>query len=158
MGGVPILSIDYSLTVPFEVSTQELLDVYLWVFSNGNDVKNLLGFHPDQIVLSGDSAGGLKILSLAISINELNKMQQQVPRPKSIVATYPASTIGLSSLSKSMLLFEPLIQFHLYLIIAAKIATNFSTLGEFKIVEKSKRVFITFCFFNLFFNFFMYKR
>lgn len=39
--GMPILAVDYSLACPFPVSNQEVLDVYLWLFSGKKEVKGM---------------------------------------------------------------------------------------------------------------------
>lgn len=74
LGGISALSVDYSLTVPYPIPLQELLDVYLWLFSGAEEVKAKLGYHPRQIILSGDSGGAFLALTLTIALNELNKM------------------------------------------------------------------------------------
>lgn len=72
--GVPFLSVDYSLTHAFPKVTQEILDVYLWVTSGKKEVADVIGFNPEKIIITGDSAGGLLSFQLIMIINDLNKL------------------------------------------------------------------------------------
>jgi acetyl esterase/lipase len=71
--GIPIISLDYSLTPKdrYPVQLEELLDVYLYLTSGLSEVKDLIGFIPDKIIMVGDSAGGLMILSMTMILNDL---------------------------------------------------------------------------------------
>lgn len=91
--GIPILSIDYSLSPesPFPVSLQEILDVYLFVTGMTaktarltektlsseqgihQEIISLIGFTPKNIVLMGDSAGSSLSISLMHIIQSFNQ-------------------------------------------------------------------------------------
>ena len=147
LAGIPILSIDYSLTVPFPIPVQEVLDVYLWTLSRGKDVKEALGFNPKKIVLSGDSCGSLYGLSAIIAINELNrKLTDKIPLPSAIVWAYPCVSISNLVPSEGLIVFESLIGLQAILIMISIYAANLSTNGDFKKIENCKVVFFTFYF------------
>ena len=147
LGGINILAIDYSLTVPYPVPLQDILDVYLWLFSGNDNVKQKLGFHPKKIILAGDSSGAYLALCLLIVLNELNNMLRSqvngyvadpIPLPISMVTIY-----GILSISKlfSSLLFcglDPFLDAHLLLIVLTMYGANAWCHGDFKRIEKSK--------------------
>ena len=153
LGGINILAIDYSLTVPYPVPLQELLDVYLWLFSGKPEVKKMLGFHPKKIILAGDSVGAFFGITLCIVLNELNKMLRKsdqvnglaatsycppVPLPISIVSSY--GVLSFSKMFISLILngLDPMIEAHLLMIITAMYGANVSCNGDFKRVEASE--------------------
>lgn len=157
LGGVPILAIDYSLTVPFPIQNQEILDVYLWTLSGGEDVKETLGFHPKKIVLFGDSGGAFLCLTNTIILNELNKQiikctengqtngqtnncttDSEIQLPSSIVSAYGVISLTNMSLSKALFTLEPLIEFHLYLLMISVLGANLWSIDDFKKIENSK--------------------
>ena len=156
LGGVPCLAIDYSLTVPYPIPLQEILDVYLWALSGRADVEEKLGFHPKKIVLSGDSCGGYFSVELTIVLNELIKMQIKTngylngytngystadpipPLPLSVVVAYPALSISNFAPSNTLFTFEPLVEIHMFMLIISMYGANLSTIGDFKRIEKSK--------------------
>ena len=134
-----MLSIDYSLTVPYPIALQEILDVYLWLLSGKEEVKDMLGFHPKKIILTGDSCGAFLAISLVIVLNELNKMlDNKFKLPTSIIGAYPVSSISNLSASKTLFTFEPLVQFHMYLLMVSVYGANKSTVGDFKKIEKTE--------------------
>ena len=163
LGGVNCLAIDYSLTVPYPIPLQEILDVYLWALSGRPDVKETLGFHPKRVVLSGDSCGGFFSIALTIVLNELIKMRTKpngllngqlngyanghsnglrdldpLPSlPMSVVAAYPAFSISNLAPSKTLFTFEPLVEIHMFMLIMSVYGANLSTLGDFKRIENS---------------------
>ena len=145
LGGVPCLAVDYSLTVPFPVPIQEVLDVYLWALSGGEDVKQTLGFHPKQIVLFGDSCGTFYCLSVTVLLNELNKRiglnnrnEYPIPLPKSLLFAYPALHIKTSSPSRALCTLEPLVAIHPLMLVAGFLATNLASNGDYKKMKKSE--------------------
>ena len=75
LNGVPILSVDYSLSpgARYPVALQEVLDVYLWLVSKDMSVMKTLGFYPEKIVVCGDSAGGNLSAALSLVLNDIRK-------------------------------------------------------------------------------------
>lgn len=90
--GVTIINVDYSLAPEskFPTQTQEILDCYLWLQSESEEVKKVLGFIPTDVVLAGDSAGANLTLSLALMINDLHEEfnATSIKLPKSIVGMF----------------------------------------------------------------------
>ena len=80
---------------------QELLDIYLYLTSNLPEVKNLIGFQPENIILLGDSAGAVLILSLTLILNDIRN-RINVKMPSKLIAIYPVITLS-SRLSPSRL-------------------------------------------------------
>lgn len=139
LGGVPILGVHYSLTVPFPVATQEILDVYLWALSRKGDVKETLGFHPKKIIIFGDSAGGYYGVSLAIMLNELNKkFALKLPLPNSIVLCYPVLGLTTNTPSRALSPLEPLIAFQPLFLVLAMFGSNACTNGDFRELENNE--------------------
>lgn len=119
LGGIPILAVDYSLTVPFPIPVQEALDVYLFLLSKRDDVKEMIGFHPKKIIISGDSAGGFFALVLTILINELNKKigandqnEYSISLPSALILEYSVLSLITFSPSRALSTLEPLVAFH----------------------------------------------
>lgn len=162
LGGVNCLAIDYSLTVPYPVPLQEVLDVYLWALSGGADVEEKLGFQPKKIVLAGDSGGGYFTCCLTIVLNELIKMLSSskaggnlnglanghlnevkdpypIPSlPLSLVTAYPAFSISNFAPSKTLFTLESLVEIHAFMLIISIYGANVSTIGDFKKIENSE--------------------
>ena len=149
LGGINILAIDYSLTVPYPVPLQDILDVYLWLFSGNDNVKQKLGFHPKKIILAGDSCGAYLALCLVIVLNELNNMlcsqstavycsTPTIPLPISMVTFY--SILSISKMFPSLILgaLDPFLDGHLVLMIVTMYGANVSSNGDFKRIQKSK--------------------
>ena len=100
---------------PFPYAVQDNLDVYLFLTDEQNRqaVKKLLGFVPENIILSGDSAGGNLSLSLLIAICELNRHRsangetKMIPLPGAVALQYPASSAVIKqSMSRILAVFD----------------------------------------------------
>lgn len=153
LGGIPILAVDYSLTVPYPVPWQEILDVYLWILSGQEDVIEMLGFKPKQIICAGDSCGGYFALTLTIVLNELNKMlttdgltngqtpSPPVPLPISLVSVFGVFSFSNLSPSKIMLGLEPIVETSLLLIVVSLLGANIWSREDFKRIENSEFLF-----------------
>ena len=93
--GVPILCPNYRKAPQhkFPTGLQDCLDTYLFVTSGRPEVKDLLGFHPKKIVLTGDSAGGNLAVSVTIALNEIrrNNPSAKIKMPDAVVVQYPYS-------------------------------------------------------------------
>lgn len=94
--GVPVLVPEYSKAPdqPYPAAIQDILDLYLFVTSKDQKVIDLLGFHPENIVLSGDSAGGQLAIVLTIALNKIRKTGYPVLMPKCISTQYSAAVPG----------------------------------------------------------------
>lgn len=118
--GCSILSVDYSVSpeVKFPVALQQLLDVYLFVSSDNEDeIKEILGFKPEEFILAGDSAGGNLSMALCLVLNDINKHVKHsnstnnnesdhlklVKMPKSVLNLYAPYNLTLN-ISPSMIL------------------------------------------------------
>ena len=91
---------------------QDLLDAYLFVTSGSFACKSLLGFHPKNIVITGDSAGGNLALSLTLILHELSKMHPDasIIMPRAIYLLYPTANSACDiSASRSMCTFDPIL-------------------------------------------------
>ena len=93
--GVPVLLPNYrkSPEHKFPDNLQDCLDAYLFVTSGRPDVKEMLGFHPKKIVLTGDSAGGNLAVSVTYALNEIrrNNPSAGIKMPDAVVVQYPYS-------------------------------------------------------------------
>lgn len=122
--GVPILSIDYSLSPEsrYPVAIQEILDVYLFLMSGDSEVLSLIGFHPKNIVLFGDSAGSALSVSLMNVLSHLNHLlrksnnnqldeKRRIPYPKALFLPYPHANPTVHHLNPSRLFmaFDPVL-------------------------------------------------
>ncbi|RWS02813.1 hormone-sensitive lipase-like protein, partial [Dinothrombium tinctorium] len=91
--GIPIFSVDYTKAKEYPAAIQDVLDAYLWVTSGAPEVEQILGFHPETIVLCGDSAGANLVLSLNYILHDIfesNPFNRQMCLPSSLVLIYPA--------------------------------------------------------------------
>lgn len=103
--GVRVLVLKYSLAPEnrYPVAVQEVLDLYAFLTSGDALVSDMLGFLPENILISGDSAGGhLATISL-LALNEIRRMGGHVRMPKALALQYPAMTIGFVA-SPSMIM------------------------------------------------------
>lgn len=67
MNNIPgsfLISVDYRLAPENKLpdQLQDGLDVYLWLLSGHESVKEMLGFEPKDVILKGDSAGRLVLI------------------------------------------------------------------------------------------------
>ena len=109
---VPIVCCSYRICPehPYPASLQDLLDAYLFVTSGSQEVLTKIGFHPKNIIVTGDSAGGNLALSLVLALNEIQKCGTKVVMPASIALQYPNGNPAVeSSCSRIMSLIDPTI-------------------------------------------------
>lgn len=129
--GVPILSIDYSLSPKnrFPIAIQEILDVYLFLVSNSDHVIDLIGFKPKNIVLFGDSAGSNLSICLMNILNDMNEQIlnnqplknetpknmapkiESIPYPSALFLPYPHTnpTLNIFNPSRLFMAFDPVL-------------------------------------------------
>lgn len=64
----------------------------MFVTSGREEVKQLLGFHPKRILLTGDSAGGNLAVAVTFALNDIRKKNNvAVKMPTGVYALYPYS-------------------------------------------------------------------
>lgn len=110
--GAALLCPDYTLKAAYPVQFQDALDVYLWVTSGHKSVAEQLGFHPEKIVLIGDSAGatlGLGLVDVAKKIQTMDPSLNLL-LPKDLVFFYGAYMLhSCNSPSKISSFFDILV-------------------------------------------------
>ena len=108
---IPIFSIDYRLSpeFPFPKALDDCFQVYLWLIKYGEEYFNMKF---NEIILSGDSAGG----NLCISLTYLLIMKR-IKLPKVIFIFYPALKMNPIDLSLSYLnaITDPILGYNLLL-------------------------------------------
>lgn len=122
---VPVLAPKYALAPerPFPYALQDCLDVYLYLMCGENDeeLQKFLGYVPQKIILTGDSAGSNLALALPIAINDYNRAralrnEPPIPLPVALGVQYPLSkAIIKPSYSYFMCLYDPFMLFPLIL-------------------------------------------
>jgi len=92
---VPVLCPNYRKAPEnkFPDGLQDCLDTFLFVTSGRPEVKELLGFVPKKILLTGDSAGGNLAVSVTIALNEIrrNNSNHGTKMPTALCVQYPFS-------------------------------------------------------------------
>lgn len=109
---VPILCPDYGKAPekPFPDGLRDLLDSYLFMCCRENEVLKMLGFLPEEIVLTGESAGGNLALALILLLLDLKKEHTTILLPKSVFFVYPAANASVhTSPSRSFVTFDPIL-------------------------------------------------
>lgn len=92
--GVTIINIDHPSSAEgrFPRQIQQVLDLYIRLFSKGDDTRDPSPIPlPQNITLLGDSSGGCLIVSLAVILNDLRKTFKEsfsVKMPRSLVPIY----------------------------------------------------------------------
>lgn len=137
--GVPVICPNYGKAPerPYPCGLQDLLDVYLFITSGDPKVIDLIGFHPENIILTGDSAGGNLSPALAFVLNDMKKIIAAqsvgdgsgsaspapapiIQMPAAIAVHYPAPTPTLIfDASKTSVTYDPILT-------TAKMITFFS--------------------------------
>ncbi|XP_061597569.1 hormone-sensitive lipase-like [Cololabis saira] len=101
--GVPILSVDYSLSpeAPFPRALEECFYAYSWALNN----CHLLGSTAERVCLAGDSAGG----NLCITVS-MRALAYGIRVPDGIMAAYPATLLTTdASPARLLTLIDPLL-------------------------------------------------
>ena len=96
--GIPIIGIDYSLAPQnkYPSAVNDVWQAYMWII---NHAENCFGIKINNIIISGDSAGGNLVLSLVFML-----IVHGVRLPDLILAEYPACDTSIYNMSPSMLL------------------------------------------------------
>lgn len=142
LGSIQMLSVDYSLSVAYPIALQEMLDVYLWLTSGSQEVVDLLGFHPQKIVLCGDSAGGMLCLILLLVLNDLNQMLgertgEKIPMPHAFVGFYPAFTATSLSPSKLLAKMESVLSIGPLMTVIGVYSAGIYDVNDFRRIEQT---------------------
>ena len=91
--GLTVMTVKYSFAPekPFPHGLMDALDTYLWLTSSDPKVQDILGFKPQDIIVSGESSGGNFSLSLAVLINEIRLLDENFKPvfPSSLLLTFP---------------------------------------------------------------------
>ena len=107
---IPLIGINYSGAPehPYPEGLNECYQSYMWIL---NHCEKELGFKPEKIILSGDSAGGNYILVLTLLIIAINELENKnIKLPNLVIAEYPCCYAGENNLNLSLLLtYEDLI-------------------------------------------------
>uniref|UniRef100_A0A8C4T5B4 Hormone-sensitive lipase n=1 Tax=Erpetoichthys calabaricus TaxID=27687 RepID=A0A8C4T5B4_ERPCA len=94
--GIPILSVDYSLSpeTPFPRALEECFYAYCWALKN----CSMLGWTGDYVCLAGDSAGGNLCLTVSLRAAACG-----IRIPDGIMAAYPATLLKATPLPSRLL-------------------------------------------------------
>ncbi|KAM6899600.1 lipase, hormone-sensitive a [Xenentodon cancila] len=101
--GVPVLSVDYSLSpeAPFPRALEECFYAYCWALNN----CHLLGSTAERVCLAGDSAGG----NLCITVS-MRALSSGIRVADGIMAAYPATLLTTdASPARLLTLIDPLL-------------------------------------------------
>jgi len=91
--GIPILGIDYGCAPihKYPEGLNDCFQAYIWIL---NHCEQELGFKPEKIIMSGDSAGGNLLLGLILLLNAMNEFDNKKIRiPDLILPLYPCCTL-----------------------------------------------------------------
>lgn len=103
---VPVVSIDYRLAPEYRYpcALQDVLDAYLFLTSGSPQVVDKIGFHPKNIVICGDSAGGQLAVALVYVLNDIRKQERDVLMPVGISVQFPVANPVQACFSASRVL------------------------------------------------------
>ena len=99
--GIPIIGINYGCAPkhPYPEGLNDCFQAYMWIMDH---CEQELGFKPEKILLSGDSAGGSFILGLTLLIIAMNEFDgKKIKIPDLILALYPCCTLNSYGISLS---------------------------------------------------------
>ena len=99
--GIPIIGINYGCAPkhPYPEGLNDCFQAYMWIMEH---CEQELGFKPEKILLSGDSAGGSFILGLTLLIIAMNEFDgKKIKIPDFILALYPCCTLNSRGISLS---------------------------------------------------------
>ena len=99
--GIPIIGINYGCAPkhPYPEGLNDCFQAYMWILEH---CEQELGFKPEKILLSGDSAGGSFILGLTLLIIAMNEFDgKKIKIPDLILALYPCCSLNSNGISLS---------------------------------------------------------
>ena len=101
---IPLIGINYcgAPKHPYPEGINDCYQSYMWIL---NHCEKELGFKPEKIIFSGDSAGGNYILALTLLIIAINETENKnIKLPDLILGQYPCCYTGTNILGLSKLL------------------------------------------------------
>jgi hormone-sensitive lipase len=99
--GIPIIGINYGCAPKhkYPEAINDCFQAYMWILVH---CEEELGFKPEKIMLSGDSAGGSLILGLTLLIIAMNEFDgKKIKRPDLIIGLYPCCSLDKNAISLS---------------------------------------------------------
>jgi hormone-sensitive lipase len=109
----PVLCVNYGKAPlnPYPCGLQDLLDAFLFITSGRQEVLDILGFHPKNIIVTGDSAGGNLALTLTLALAAVkNNVNASQILPRAIFTQYPCGDPSVTvNASRTFISFDPLL-------------------------------------------------
>ena len=102
--GLPFLGIDYGLSPAHKYPEQinDCFQAYMWLLKNAKEEFNM---DIKTIILSGDSAGGIMVLSLVFLIITINQYENlNIKLPDLLLIEYPTTYCGEDNVTNSLIL------------------------------------------------------
>ena len=101
---IPIIGINYSLSPEYKYpkGLDDCFQSYMWII---NHMESNFNMKIDNIILSGDSAGGNLVLALTFLLIAINKYEKiNIRLPDLVLAEYPCCDTSIKNMSFSMLI------------------------------------------------------
>lgn len=102
--GIPFLGIDYGLSPEhkYPEPINECFQAYMWILKNA---KSELNMDIKNIIISGDSAGAIMVLSLVFLIITINQYENvNIKLPDLLLIEYPTTYCGEDNVTNSLIL------------------------------------------------------
>ncbi|RWS28322.1 hypothetical protein B4U80_12802 [Leptotrombidium deliense] len=99
LSNVPIVALDYSKS-KFPAGLQDVLDFYLWL-TTSDQVESVLGYKPEKVIVSGDSAGANLAVALCLILTDITKLKS------SVSINFPAGIVGVYGVFKVLPVMSP---------------------------------------------------
>ena len=99
--GIPIIGINYGCAPkhPYPEGLNDCFQAYMWILEH---CEQELGFKPEKILLSGDSAGASFIFGLTLLIIAMNEFDgKKIKIPDLLLALYPCCSVSNEVISLS---------------------------------------------------------
>ena len=134
---IPIFSIDYRLSpgVAFPKALDDVYQSYIWIIKYSKIIFNI---EFNEIIMTGDSAGGNLILSLTYLL-----IMRKVKLPKIIFMFYPALKIDINTIVPSYLnsMTDLILEYHLLLFCIDSYSGKYTDNG--KVVTNTRNKFLS---------------
>ena len=99
---IPIIGINYSLSPEYKYpkGLDDCFQSYMWII---NHMESNFNMKIDNIILSGDSAGGTLVLALTFLLIAINKYEKiNIRLPDLVLAEYPCCDTSIRNMSLSI--------------------------------------------------------